>query len=218
MKTYLYKIYDASDNYIKDWQDVVSDPEYTAEINSAGSELKIILARKGTDFGEEDDVKFRNKVKIYVKDNEASTPTLFFQGYISNYEPVFDIPEQVEITLLSYGSELGDYLYTAAASADQSSVTEDDYSTVSGNQRYAQSFVPTVDSLDSVDLKLYVDQPVNATLTIETNNSNAPSGVVVSGSTVNKSLSASTPTVTRFQFESPISVTIGAKYWIVVTT
>ena len=44
-KAYLYKVYDSSDNFLGIWDDVVSDPNFTQQVNSAGSALEVELAR-----------------------------------------------------------------------------------------------------------------------------------------------------------------------------
>jgi PKD repeat protein len=44
-KTYLYKVYDESNNFLGVWDDVASDPNWSEEINSAGSSQTITLAR-----------------------------------------------------------------------------------------------------------------------------------------------------------------------------
>lgn len=44
-KTYLYKVYDQSNNFLGIWDDVTSDLTYDQEVNSAGSTIQIDLAR-----------------------------------------------------------------------------------------------------------------------------------------------------------------------------
>lgn len=44
-KTYLYKVYDADDNFLGVWKDVISEFTYSQEINSAGSAIQVELAR-----------------------------------------------------------------------------------------------------------------------------------------------------------------------------
>lgn len=44
-KQYLYKVYDSDNNYLETWKDVVNEPTWTQELNSAGSTTNVILAR-----------------------------------------------------------------------------------------------------------------------------------------------------------------------------
>lgn len=45
VKSFLYKIYDADDNFLGTWNDVSSEFTYSQEINSAGSSIQVELAR-----------------------------------------------------------------------------------------------------------------------------------------------------------------------------
>jgi len=44
-KTYLYKVYDESNNFVGVWDDVISEPNWSQELNSAGSTTTVKLAR-----------------------------------------------------------------------------------------------------------------------------------------------------------------------------
>lgn len=44
-KNFVYKVYDNENNFLGQWNDVVSDFSYSQEINSAGSAIDVILAR-----------------------------------------------------------------------------------------------------------------------------------------------------------------------------
>lgn len=50
-KRYLYKVYDEEGNYIETWRDVVSELNYTHEINTIGSTTQIELARNSDTVG-----------------------------------------------------------------------------------------------------------------------------------------------------------------------
>lgn len=45
LKQFLYKIYDEDDNFLGVWDDVVSDPGWSEELNSSGSSTTVTLAR-----------------------------------------------------------------------------------------------------------------------------------------------------------------------------
>lgn len=50
-KTYLYKVYDENGNFIEVWKDVISELNYTHEINSIGSTTNVELARNSDTVG-----------------------------------------------------------------------------------------------------------------------------------------------------------------------
>lgn len=215
MKTFIHKVYDASGNFIQTWTDVVNDPEYSQELNSGGSELVIQLARKSDDYGEEVDVKFNNIVKIYVQDNDASTPVLFFQGYIADYTPLFGANEYVEVIVLSFGSTLDNYIHAEDELADQSQTTGASTQDFGSPSTYlAQSFVPTVTSISSIDLKLHSAATTTVTLSIQGDVTGSPSGTTI-GST-SKVIVDTTATVSRFTFGTPVAVTPASTYWMVL--
>lgn len=219
MKIFVYKVYDQSDNFIKTWDDVVSEPSFSQDINSAGGQMTIKLARNPDSYGESDDITFNNVVKVYVKDKELSTPTLIFQGYIADYTPYYgQNDEGVQITLLTLGDTLKDYLHIADELAEQSQATSNTTETFGGTKSIAQSFIPAQNTINSVDIKIAVIVPQTITITIQTNGSgNEPSGTTVLNSTVSKLVTDTTATVQRFTFSTPVSLTIGSTYWLVLS-
>lgn len=114
-KKYLIKVYDTSGAYLTTWNDVASDIKYSNEINTAGGELKLTLARNAGDYGEGSDVDFGLKVVVYCIDKEMPNGEAVFQGYISSYTPIYK-NNNVEITVLSYGAEFNDYMLEGAIS------------------------------------------------------------------------------------------------------
>ena len=219
MKIFIYKVYDQSGNFIKTWDDVVSEPRFSQDINNAGGEMVIKLARNPDDYGELEDVTFNNIVKIFVKDKELLEPTVIFQGYIADYTPYYEENnEGVEITLLTYGDTLKDYIHAVDEIAEQTQDTGSATETFGSTKSIAQSFIPDQNTMTSVDLKLYATVPTTVTLTIQTNGiSNEPSGTTVLNSTVNKLITDTTATVQRFTFTTPVDLTIGTTYWLVLT-
>lgn len=136
-KTYQVKVYSATDEYITVWKDIVSSIEFNNELNSAGGQLSITLARNAGDYGEGTDVDFNLKVKVYCFDNEATTGTLVFQGYVSSYTPVYK-DDNVLVTVLCYGSEFERFMLQEPIDLTNSVVT--DGGTVTG--RLAPSYAP----------------------------------------------------------------------------
>ncbi len=108
-KSFLYKIYKPDGTYITTLTDVASDINYSNEINTAGGQLTIKLARNAGDYGEGSEIDFGNKVKIYVIDKEEPLGKLIFQGFISSFTPIYK-DDSVEVILLSYGAILKDYI------------------------------------------------------------------------------------------------------------
>lgn len=215
MKTYTYKVYDASGNYITDWNDVINDISFAQEINSPAVEVAIRLGRKANDYGEELDVKFKNIVKVYVSDNEADAE-LLLQGYIVDYSPVYDVNEYVEVIIFTFGAELDGSIYIEDETADQSQATgstELDFGAVT---KVAQSFIPTQTTMGSIDIKLFADETVNVALSIQTDSAGSPSGSIVTGSSVTKTITNTTAEVIRFTFDADITLSLATTYWIVL--
>ncbi|RLA58680.1 MAG: hypothetical protein DRR04_10415 [Gammaproteobacteria bacterium] len=217
MKQFIYKVYDATDNFIETIDDVASTPHISTEINSAGSELVLKLARAPDDYDEGGSIEFGNTVKIYVKASDAVEPELFFQGKITSYTPKYKANEGVEITLYSLGAELDLHVYKALESSEQDSSSGSQLVGIGTGHSIEQSFIPDQPTLTSIDLKLYVDATTNVTLGIHTDASGSPSGSAVTNGTIIKEISASTSTVTNFAFSSPPILTTGNTYWMVIT-
>jgi len=117
-KKYEVKVYDTNGDYLTNWNShLVSNIKFSNEINTAGGQLSLTLARNAGDYGEGTDVDFNHKVKVYVLDKEQPYGALLFQGYISAYTPIYK-DNNVEITVLSFGAELNDYIIEAGESLD----------------------------------------------------------------------------------------------------
>ena len=126
MKSYLVKVYDPSDNYLTTWEkDVISQINFNNEINSAGSELVITLARNAGDYGEGSDIDFNYRIKVYCIDKEQPNGVLIFQGYISSYTPIYK-DNNVLVTVLGYGSELEKYMLQLPIDEENSLLVEGD--------------------------------------------------------------------------------------------
>ncbi len=144
-KTYIYKVYTNANVYIKTWAgpEVASELDYSQDINSPGTQVAVVLNRAADSFGEGTDIDLRNRVQIYVVDNDLPNGQLIFQGFISNYQPVYGNDERVEVTLLSFGAELDNYIIEQGESVYQSQLNSDssDYigtdSTVGVTPRHA---------------------------------------------------------------------------------
>lgn len=77
-KTYLYKVYDTSDNFLGLWDDVINDFTYDQEINSAGSSIQVDLARNS-------DSRIQQLQSLLTTSGESIT-TQDSNALIINYE------------------------------------------------------------------------------------------------------------------------------------
>lgn len=106
--------------YVGQWFDVISDPEFSMQVNSSASQMMIKRAVDPTNFDETTSlqsdpvgtVDYMNKVVVTcVNDNNPINGEVIFTGFISSYTPYSQGgDEYVEITLLPYGAELSQYL------------------------------------------------------------------------------------------------------------
>lgn len=100
--------------YLKTWGtgEVISDPTFELDINSAGSQMEILLARDPTNFGEGFDIDFNIEVRVTAIDSNAPNGTPLFTGYIADYIPDYT-NNNVKVIIYSYGADMGNYLSSA---------------------------------------------------------------------------------------------------------
>ena len=103
-KVYLYKIYNSSGTFITTWTDVVSPLNVKYEINGGLPPLTIRLARLETNYGELEDVKQGNLLKIYVFDKESGVNGIcIYSGILVNYVPTVSGGEEyVDVVFYSH--------------------------------------------------------------------------------------------------------------------
>lgn len=170
-KYYQVKVYNKSDIYLTTWSDIISNIEFNNEINSAGGQMKITLARNAGDYGEGSDLDFGYRVKIYVFDKELPEGSLLFQGYISAYTPIYK-DDKVEVTILSYGAELNDYMVDGVKKIHIQQTTKNSYQTIEYFNNAGNDYWRTRGQ------ELYVTSPTNIDLSGITLNLALDSGVV----------------------------------------
>lgn len=71
VKSYLYKIYDQDWNFLGVWNDIVSDFGYSQEINSAGSAIKVTLARNSDSLNASYDVLADDSSNPIITDDSS---------------------------------------------------------------------------------------------------------------------------------------------------
>lgn len=147
-KRFEVKVYNKSGTYLTTWGEVVSNITFNNEINTAGGSMSFSLARNAGDYGEGSDIDFGFKVVVWVFDKEEPYGKIIFQGYISAYTPIYK-DNKVDVTVLSYGAELTDYIIEAGEILDQSQLVNSGYwafgngGSPSNTIRLAQTFTAT---------------------------------------------------------------------------
>lgn len=101
------------ETYKATWNDrqVTSDFKYDQEINTAGSQLQLTLARPAESTGEGTDLYFDLLVKIYQIDADNPTGKIVFTGTIADYT-VDEENDTVSVMLFGRGVELNNYMVT----------------------------------------------------------------------------------------------------------
>lgn len=158
-KYFQVKVYNKAGTYLTTWKDVVTNIEFNNEINSAGGQMKLTLARNAGDYGEGSDVDFGHRVKVYVFDKEEPNGLLLFQGFISGYTPIYK-NDKVDVTILSYGAELTDFILEGGEGFVTSQTSQTSTRAFGGSapyttQRIAQTFTaPTTHKLSRLEVIL----------------------------------------------------------------
>jgi hypothetical protein len=222
-KEYLYKVYDEAGTYVGIWDDVISEFSQTEEINTASSQVSVVLGRPFEDFGEGVDVAHDYQVKIYCIDDDAPNGTLVFQGFIIDYTPSL-AGDEVSVSVIGYGARLDQYPLEESIASDPfldtmtTMVTHESLSYMGIDSWAAQSFYmsggTTITKLVT-DINWDYDlAPVppddEGTLmcAIYTNDGGKPGSII--GSWVNQGVDGS------FDFSAVLpEVNVGFKYWAV---
>ncbi len=109
---YSYSIYGLT--FLATWKDVVSDFQYDQEINNAGSQLKVTLARNSDSSGEGTDLNFDFQVQVFQIDQTYPNGTKILSGKIVDYT-VDENTNKIDVLILGYGIELDQYIYRGGA-------------------------------------------------------------------------------------------------------
>jgi hypothetical protein len=81
-------------------RDVVNEPAIAQEINTAGGQEVVTLARAYDKIGEQADVAFNNRVDVSVISDDYPNGKPVFTGSIKDYQPVLGSAEKCDVILL----------------------------------------------------------------------------------------------------------------------
>lgn len=115
----IYKIYEEDDTFVSVLTDVVGNLSIRKEVNGGDNEFVITLARKIDDFGEDTEIAFNRRIKVYLQDEfNPAGDKLVAYGYIVSYKPYLQgKDEHVEVTCLSALSKLKNDFFRTGTSA-----------------------------------------------------------------------------------------------------
>lgn len=94
--------------FIDTWIDAASDFSHPQEMNNAGSDVQVRLARRSGSYGEGYDVDYNLEVRIYLIDDNNVNGNLRFTGYISDYT-INETDQLVDVIIFGYGADLSNY-------------------------------------------------------------------------------------------------------------
>jgi len=224
-KTYGVKVYSETNTYLTTWdKDVVDGIKFNNEINSAGGQMVITLARNAGDYGEGSDVDFGYRVKVYCFDKEAPDGEIIFQGYISAYTPIYS-DNKVDVTVMGYGSELSDFILEGGDTTYLSQLLQTTYFSIGdtsgmGSTTLAvlQTFVVAVDkTINSIDLN--ITTLTSGTLYVYLMEYTGTDPVITGESTMatgSINLGVISQTVTNIVFDASADLASTKKYYILV--
>lgn len=177
-------------------------------------------------------IRNNNDIEVYEISTDYPNGKLVFAGWISKWKAIISDNDSIQITCLSNGSELDNYLILGAATLDQSQSSQTQRGAFvggsDGNFGGAGQTITigaSVSNISSIILKLAIDQdetePQTAYLKIWPSVAHANSGTGLLGETsrqiTNAEVSPGTDEYT-FTFATPVSVTPGGSVFITITT
>ena len=169
----------------------------------------------------------RNDNDITVYEFSANNPNgkLVFSGYVSKWKAQFGGSNEVSMTVLSYGTELDNYIIQGAPTVDQSQALTDNTTTAvepggmnAGWLRIGQTFTvgAGVTSLSSILLKIannYSAFPQTATVRVWNSITEAGAEFGTPLAIASVALTTTTQTDTLFTFATPLAVNAGQQYF-----
>lgn len=218
MKRYEYHVYNSSDTFITIWDDVISEFSLSQEINSAGSQCRVMLGRKPEDIQSATDIVLNNHVDIYVidDDSDALQGKLIFQGYIADFNVLYsEENDAVEVILLGFGADLDAYIIDMGDSIiNENRDTNISFAARNANNYVvAQSFILTKKTrVVSITLRLKSSDDSPITVGIY---SGTPStyGSGTNYATITKSGLQTIFGEVEFQFSNPVDLDAGTYHF-----
>ena len=115
-KRYLFKMFTPAGTFITTLRDVMTEPNFTIDLNGGFSELVLELARPESNYDEGISIAYGNQLKIYAFDLDAPYDGVcVYSGVISRYIPsIIGSKETVKVTFLSYTWELAQRVIESA--------------------------------------------------------------------------------------------------------
>lgn len=157
-KQVMYKIFNKDGMLITTWnprRDVISSPTLKEQINNAGTEFVLTLARPADNFGEGADVNHENRIELWVADKDAPNGVCMFIGRVSKYKPNYN-NETVDVTVLGYGSQLSMNIIEGAGTPATTTVAFNSYDPgeilMELIDKLAAMDIPLTYTVDSIDL------------------------------------------------------------------
>lgn len=171
-------------------------------------------------------IRNNNDIEVIEFSSRYPNGHTVFLGYISKWKAVFGGNDLINVTCISYGIELDNYLIQGALTVDQSQVNQTDslrlYSSAtfgSGWQRAGQTFQVGVGvtNIKGFRFRLAHETGLQTTCTVKLWNN---SGEYYSGgtplATTSRLISDLTPAVYDFEFSAAVPVTPGQTYFVSV--
>ncbi|HEY0109556.1 MAG TPA: phage tail protein, partial [Fibrella sp.] len=213
--------------------EISSEFGYEQEINSAGSKVKVTLARDPGSFGERVDVDFGLEVRFYCADDQFPNGQLIFTGYIANYIPDYN-KNCVNIEVYSYGEQLSNYTVQSGQSQlTAMPIDNGAYNTSVWGSAYAVVIKPTSNiRLKSVVLKmarlagnlpkeknltLYSGTPVNDIVGTTAGSFSYTTSNTAIAFTDSAAVPETNPDLVKFDFDTTQILAAGQSYYVLIT-
>jgi hypothetical protein len=218
-KTYRYAVYDFAGTYISEYTDVVSDPDFTRQVNAPPGQMTIRREVDPTNYGEGTIVDYDNKVIVTCISDDHPNGVVIYTGAIESWTPNIEPGNgYVDILLMPYGADLVQFPVTDQSLTDVSFVQSQpktllnftssklaiSWTTGLGVVAIGQVFMPiNFINTSSITVKIYKDNgsntPDNTTAVYTTT-------YTVNNTSVPQSVNALIPN---------IAASASSKYWIV---
>lgn len=186
------------------------DPKPTLYFNTTASGTKFVVQNNTTGKSMEVTTSFSGIGRSLIIDCENfdvlldNSPT-DYRGTFPSFNPGIN---ELKIVTVGQSGPSTDQSFEPVAFA---------YSSFSGSRFIAQKFVPTLSNLLYVETLLRFRRTArDIVIEIRTDNTNNPSSTILASATI-PAFNSDSPSWKRAIFDSPVSLTPGSTYWIVLT-